>query len=897
MKRFFRRSDIRADAGRDVGDELRFHMDMRTQEFIEAGLSPEDARRAAEDAFGNVGLIDDELRTQRGERDRSRDRRDRVHELSMDVLFAVRTFRKNLGFTAAALATLALGVGATTAVFTVVNGVLLRPLPYADPSRLAMIWMSSRQPGLAGQLPVSSGFFTDAAAKARTFESMAAFRSWSYALQTNGDVEQISGARVTPSLFIILGIRPALGQSFTDTDAAANDHLVLIGYALWQRAFGGSSSIVGRRIDLSGEPFTVIGVMPPAFAFPRGAELTAGLGFGNRTELWTPLVFSAKDRSAYGTLNMAAIGRLRAGSGVETARGELSRNLHAFLMQVAPRMQLDYEVVGLKDQAGGKVRRGLMLLMGAVGFVLFIACANVTNLLVARTTARRRELSLRAALGAGRGRIARQLVTENVMLAAVGTALGLGLSIWATRAILSLMPGSMPRADDVGLDWRVALACVSIAIGAGAIFGAISTMQVRLDHLATTLRDAGRGASGGGASGLGRRGLVIAEVSLSVMLVVGAGLLTMSFARLQSVEPGFAKGGVLTAGVVLPLPGGFNPERDGPGWSRFYARLDDRIRQLPGVRAAGAVSALPLTGTVEGGGFAVVGQPQPAAGRAPQTQYAVIDGDYFGAAGIRLVAGRTFDRRDGAGGLPVAIVTHQFVRRFFPDSVALDRQLRTYFDFAGGTPRTIVGVVDDARQGSLDGPIEPLTYVPEAQMPYPGLHLVIRTTGEPLALLPAVKRELKQLDPSLAITQVRTLENVFDDSLARQRLSMTLLTVFAGLALLLAVVGLYGVIALSVGRRTREIGVRMALGARPADVIRLVVGEGLRMTTIGIVAGLIGAFAVSRVLDAMLFGVTATDLPVYVVAAVSVLIITLSATFIPARRATLVDPTSALRAE
>jgi predicted permease len=898
MKRFFRLTDIRANAHRDVGDELRFHMDMRTKEFMDSGLSEEAARRAAAVAFGDIGAIDAALRVARGDRARSHRRRDRVHELSMDVLFALRTFRKNIGFTAAALATLALGIGATTAVFTVVNGVLLRPLPYADPSRLAMIWMSSKTPGIGGQLPLSSGFYADAAAKAKAFTSMAAFRSWGYTLSSNGDAEQISGARVTPSLFEVLGIRPLLGRAFTEADAAdPASHLVLIGNSLWQRHFGGSATIIGRRIELGGEQFTVIGVMPPGFAFPRGAELLAGLQFGMRTELWTPLVFTAKDRLDYGTLNLAAIGRLQPGVPLAQARSELSTNLHNFLRVVAPKVDLDYQVLSLRDQAGGPVRRGLLLLMGAVAFVLFIACANVTNLLVARTAARRRELAMRAALGAGRARIARQLITENVLLAAIGTALGLGFSIWATRAMLSLVPGSMPRVDDVSLDWRVALASVLIAIVAGAAFGVVSTMQVRVGSLATTLRDAGGAATGERKSGIGRRGLVVAEVSLSVMLVVGAGLLTLSFARLQRVEPGFARAGVLTAGVVLPVPGSFNPGRDGPAWSRFFALFTKRVSEVPGVRAVGAVSALPLTGTVEGGGFMITGGPVPAAGQAPHTQYAVIEGNYFGAAGIRLVAGRAFDSRDVAASVPVVIVSREFVRRFFPDSVALDKRINSYFDFSGGAARTIVGVVDDVRQGSLDSPMEPLAYVPESQMPYPFLHFVIRTQRDPMALLPALKRELKVLDARLAVTEVRTLDDVFDESLARQRFSMTILTVFAGLALLLAMVGLYGVIALSVGRRSREIGIRMALGARPADVLRLVLGEGLRMTAAGIVTGLIGAFAISRVLNAMLYGVSATNLSVYIVATASVLIITLAATFIPARRATLVDPTSTLRAE
>lgn len=897
MKRFFRYTNIRPNPKREVGDELRFHLEMRAKEFMDAGLSPEDARRAASEAFGDVAVIDDQLSAQRRERAETNERRDRIQELSMDVMFALRTFRKNKGFTAAALATLALGIGATTAVFTVVNGVLLRPLPYGDPSRLAMVWMSSKQPGSEGQLPVSSGFYVNARDNSTSFTSLAAFRSWGYTLTSNGDAEQLRGARVTPSLFPVLDVRPLLGRVFDQSDAEPGAaRVVLVSHSLWQRKFGGNHSIVGERIQLGGEPLTVIGVMPEGFSFPRGAELPRGLQFGLRTDVWTPMGFTAQDLANYGTLNMAAVGRLKPGVTFTQARAELSTNLRNLLSTIGPKIDLDFQTVSLQEQAGYQVRRGLLILMGAVAFVLFIACANVTNLLMARTAARRRELAMRAALGAGRARIARQLITENVVLAAVGTVLGLLLSIWATRAMLALVPGSLPRSDDVRVDWRVALAAVSIAVVAGAIFGAISTMQIRLGHLAGTLRD-GAGASGGRGQGMGRRGLVTAEVGLSIMLVIGAGLLTLSFLRLQRVEPGLIKEGVLTAAVALPIPGEFNPQRDGAGWAQFFAQLTQRMRAAPGVKAVGAVSSLPLTSTIESGGFAIVGRPIPAAGQALHAEYNVIEGDYFAAAGIRVVGGRVFDSRDAANGVGVAIVNREFVRRYFADSAVLGQQMLPYFDFTTRSQRTIVGIVDNVRQSRLDTPIEPLVYVPEAQMTYPFLNMVIRMDGDPMAVLPALKRELKSLDARIAVGDVRTMTDVFDESLARQRFSVTILTVFAGAALLLAMVGLYGVIALSVGQRTREIGVRMALGARPTDVLRHVLGEGMRMTTGGIVLGLVGALALSRLLSAMLFGVSATSPGIYVAATVAVLIVTMVATYIPARRATRVDPTAALRGE
>jgi putative ABC transport system permease protein len=898
VKRSLRQTDLRPNAKRDVSDELRFHLEMRTQEFIEAGMTPDDARRAAARAFGDVNSIGAELRAGRSARTRTRERRDRFHSLVADVAFAVRTLRKNPSFTIAALATLALGIGATTAVFTVVNGVLLRPLPYTEPSRLEMVWLRSTKSNLGNELPISSGLYLDVQPSVKSFSSFAAFRAWPYTLSSDGDAEQIPGTRVTPSFFPALGVHPMFGRMFADADAEPGAaHVAVIGYDLWQRRFGGNSAVVGRRIQLSGESFTVVGIMPSGFSFPRGAELPAGLQFGPRTEIWTPLSFTPKDRRDYGTLSLAAIGRLKQGATAEQARLELSTSLQRFLKANAPKLDLDYRLLDLQQQAGGHVRRGLLLLMGAVAFVLFIACANVTNLLVARTSARRREFAVRAALGAGRPRIARQLITENVLLATGGTALGVAFSVWATRAMLALVPGSLPRADDVRLDWRVVIASGVAAIVVGGIFGLVSALQVRWGSLAGTLHDAGARATGGRRRAIGRRALVTAEVSLSLMLVIGASLLALSFARLQRVQPGFVPDRTLTASIVLPIPGAFDPKRDGPTWSRFYSQLIAQLANSPGVQSVGAISTLPLTSTAESGAFEIVGQPRAEAGQAPHTQYSVVEGAYFQTLAIKLLAGRVFGSGDVADGPPVVIVNREFARRFLSDGSAVGRQIICHFDFSDGAPRTIVGIVDDVQSQSLDSPHLPQVYVPESQMPYPGLGVVIRSSSDALAVLPVLKREVKTLDSHLALANVRTMDAVFAESLARQRFSMTIIISFAACALALAMVGLYGVIALSVGQRRREIGVRMALGARPADVLRLVLGEGLTITLAGTALGLLGAVALSRVVTSLLYGVSATDAPIYGASAAGIVIVTLLATFIPARRATRVDPTSALRGD
>jgi len=604
--------------------------------------------------------------------------------------------------------------------------------------------------------------------------------------------------------------------------------------------------------------------------------------------------FTARDARNYGTLNIAAIARLKPGASAAQMQGTLGQELKAFLAANAPKLDFEYRLNNLQQQASQHVRRGLFLLMGAVALLLFIACANVTNLLLARTTARRREFAVRAALGAGRVRIARQLITENVLLTLCGAVLGLVTSIWATRAMLALVPGSMPRSDDVGIDWRIGLAVTGLTIVIGMVFGLAATTEVGWSSLAGTLREDGARSTGGRYGSLGRRALVVAEVSLSLMLVIGAALLTSSFIRLERVEPGFNPGGTLTANVVLPLPGPFDPVRDGPGWARFFRQLQDRLAASPGIRAAGAVSVLPLTDAAEGGGTAIVGEPPPAPGQALQGQYLVIEGDYFRAMGIKLVSGRAFTSSDVATSTPVVIVNREYARKYLHGS-ALDRQLRTFFDFSNGTPRTIVGVVDNVQNGPLDAAPVPQVYVSEQQMPYPSLQIVTRTDGNPMAALPILKREIKAIDPRLAAAHPQTIEHVFSESLARRRFSMTLIAIFAVSALVLAMVGLYGVIALSVNQRRREIGVRMALGARPVDVLRLVLNDGLRITAIGVTIGLLGAVAASRILTTLLFDVSPTNATIYAAATVAIVLITLVATLIPARRATRVDPTAALR--
>ena len=898
-----RLSDIfRRSERAEVDDEIAFHIEMRTRELVDLGYTSVEARRMAEERFGPVPPIETELIDSTRRRRQREERAEVFMDLKQDVMYALRSFIKNPVLTGTAIATLALGVGATLAVFTVVNGVLLRPLPYGDPSRIGMIWITEPvQNGTIADMPLSSGFYADIEERSGQFEAMAAFRFWPYSLSTSGspDSERVAGARVSPALFDVLRVRPVLGQVFTKEQAVAGGpNVAVISHDLWQRRFGGDASVVGRQVQLSGQSFTITGVMPAGFAFPRGAELPAAFQFGLRTDVWTPLVFDDADRRNYGTMNLSAVGRYAPRSSRPAAEAELAAIMKDYLERKKATYRLGYHVVSLADQAGRTVKRGLLILLGAVGCVLLIAGANVASLLVARVTNRQRELAVRAALGAGRGRIARQLVTENLVLAAAGTALGGLVSIWATDVMLALVPGSLPRADDIGIDWRVMSFAALVALAGGVVFGLAAARSVPWQHLALTLH-AGERAVGSRSHRYGRRLLVASEVALSTLLLIGAGLLTRSFVALQRVRPGLDARGVLTAGVSLPIAGRFNPSADGPLWAAKLDEIATRLAGAPNVVAAGAVSSLPLSGAIEAGSLRIVGEPEPLPGQLPHGPYNVVAGSYFAAAGIPVLAGRPFDMTDTATGQPSIVVSREFARRYFGSPAgAVGREVRVTFEFTRNPPpRTIVGVVENVKQMALDEEAVSQFYVPESQMTYPGLTFVLRTRGDPLAAVGAVKQAVAAVDPLATLNDIRTMEDVVSQSLARQRFSMTLIGTFAALALFLAIVGLHGVLALLVGQRRREIGVRLALGARPIDVVRMIMGEGARVTAVGAVAGVVGALAVTRVLGALLYGVSTTDALTFVGAPLLVGAVALAATYAPARRAARVDPRAALTAD
>ncbi|HKG92444.1 MAG TPA: ABC transporter permease [Gemmatimonadaceae bacterium] len=825
-----------------------------------------------------------------------------MHSVLSDFRYALRTLRRSPGFAVVAVLTLALGIGATTAVFTVVNGVLLRPLPYADPDRLALVWISGpATTGPAPRLPLSAGVFTDARERVRTFDGFAAFRSRSFALAENGEAaEQVRGAGASAGLFEVLGVKPRIGRTFSAAeDRPGAEKVVVLSDALWRRKYGASPSVLGRQITLSGDRYTVIGVMPPGFAFPRGAELPGALQFPARTQLWTPMAFTELELSPQrkGTLNLAAVARLRPGVTPERAEQDLSA-VSTALRDSWGGFARGYGMVavGLREQGVAPVRSRLLLLLGAVALVLLIACANVANLLVARTAARRREMAVRSALGAGRGRLVRQMVAENVVLAAAGAVLGAVLAMWGKDAMLALVPGDLPRADDVVIDARVLAATLLLAVAAGVAFGVVAAAHAARARIGEALSASGTKVAGGPRQLRMRRTLVAAEVALSLMLLVGAGLLGTSFARLQRVPPGFEPAGAITGGLLLPFTGEFNPARDGARWRTTFDRYLERVRALPGVRSAGGVSSLPLTGAVEFTVFAVDGRPRPASAEdAPSAAYAVVTPGYFEAAGMQIRQGRPITDADRADAAPVVVVNEALARKHWPGESAVGKRITIGFDER--VSREVVGVVGDVKLISLDAETTPAVYFPLEQVPYPFLSIVVRTQGAPAAQAPALRGALRETDPALAFDELRTLDDVFAASLATRRFSMVVLGFFAALAMLLAMVGLYGVISYAVAQRTREIGVRMALGARPEDVARMVLGESALVVGAGLAAGVVGALLLTRLLRSQLYAVSAADPSVYAAVALSLAAVAMVAAYIPARRATKVDPMVALREE
>jgi putative ABC transport system permease protein len=810
--------------------------------------------------------------------------------LMQNLRFAFRQFAKRPGFTAVAVLMLALGIGVNTTIFSAVNSVLLRPLPYSGAEHVMVVWHSMTNSDRVG---LSEPELIDYRAEIRSFEQLAAYHPLDANLVGDAEPERISAARVTANLFTALGSGPALGRTFTaDEDLPGGGQVAVLGHALWQRRFGGDPAIIGKTVRVDGKARTVVGVMPPEFKLPGD--------FRNErpSELWLPLALNPDSLGGRGRHYLHAVARLRPGASAAQANAELGVLTRRWVEQgLVKDERFSAFSVPVRDEVLGDIRPALLILLGAVGFVLLIACANVANLLLIRADERQKEIAVRAALGAGRGRIAGQLFTESLLLAGLGGGLGLLLAEPGLRALVELAPASIPRLDAAALDGRVMLFTAAIALATGVLFGSIPALQASRRDLVAPLREGGRGTSAVGGRQHVRRGLVVSEVALSVVLVIGAGLLIRSFAELRQIELGFEPENVLTLQLALPLTD--YPET--PGMVAFYRQLVERVEELPGVHSAGAVALLPLVQTIGDWGIDLEGRT-----RGPDDRFhgflQIVTPGYFEAMHIPLVQGRPVAHVDHAESPPAVVVNQTMAARYWPGESALGKRLR--IRVGDETPWfTVVGVAGDIRHNAVAEEPRPEMYFPHAQLSLAlggtvqAMTLVVRTAPEPLALAAPVREVIRTLDPNLPVANLRSMERVVDQAFAEQRFTMLLLALFALLALVLGAVGIYGVIAYAVSRRTHEIGIRMALGAGAGTIRRMVVRQGVVLVALGVALGLLAALGATRILASLLYGVTTTDPLTFVTVPLLLVVVALIASYLPARRATRVDPMIALRTD
>jgi putative ABC transport system permease protein len=806
-----------------------------------------------------------------------------MHFFWQDLRYGARRLAKDPAFTAVALLALTLGMGSTATIFSVVDTVLLKPLPFRDAERLLVIWEKNPSQNRY-RMFVAPANFLAWQKQSRAVEQMAALQEGRLNLTggPNGhiDPEELKVERVTAGLFPLLGVEPKVGRTFRpEEDQPGRTNFVLLSHALWQRRFAGDPGIAGKTIRLRDQPYTVVGVLPPAFGVMEPG-----------VEVFVPLGLNPSDTRTANARVLTVIARRR--GPLEQVRAELDA-VGAQMEQSLPALDKGWRpsVFELGDELVSGVRQALWVLMAAVGCLLLMACVNVANLLLARGATRRKEIALRCALGAGRGRIVAQLLSESVLLALGGGALGLLLAAGAIYVLAHGGPAGVPRLAQAALDLRVFGFALGVSLVTGILFGLAPGMQASGSGLSMTLKEGGRGGTAGRAGRRMRNALAIAEVALAVVVLIGAGLLIRSFIRLRGVDPGFRPAGVLT--VRVPLAGGRNAA--GERRIAFFKQVTDRIATLPGVRAVGAVNVLPLTGLGVGATFAVVGRPVPNAEQRPLGLMRSVNSAYFSAMGIPLVAGRAPADSDTALSPPVIVVNQTLARRFWPGASAIGGRLA--IDQIGGRVAEIVGVVGDVKPDRINGAEWPTIYVPYAQGPAAAMTLAVRTAGAPLGLASAVTREVRQLDPDQPVADVRTMEEVVNLAVSGARFQTALLASFAGVAFLLAAVGIYGVISYDVSQRTNEIGIRMALGAQPADVRRLILGQGARLAVYGIVAGLLGAGVLTRWMGTMLFGVGPTDVWTYAAVSILLAVVALAASYVPSRRAMVPDPVIALRHE
>lgn len=813
-----------------------------------------------------------------------------------DLRYAFRQLLKNPGFTAVAVLTVALGIGANTAIFSLINAAMFRALPFPESDRLVAIWADNpgRRLGFSVSPPANADI-ADWRHSTESFANIAAFSPGSADIADAQGTERIGAAGVTAGFFETLGVKPLFGRTLTpEEEAHGGPSVALISHGLWQRRFGSDPAFVGTAVSINGEKRTAIGILPPELDFPRGAEWPAFIPFPGRTDVWLPLGLRAHDDGSgwsnwdsRGERGLAVIGRLKREATLRHAQSEMD----AFATRQAKDHPDSHQgwvlrLVPLRRQLAGSYQKALLILLGAVGLLLLIACVNVANLLLARGVARRQEMAVRTALGAERGRLIRQLLTEYLLLAALGSGLGLLVAEGCLRVFPLLNPVTHSRLDEASLDLVVLTFTALITLVTSAVFGIVPALQASRINLRESLHEGGHGTDGSVREGI-RSWLVTTEVALALVLLTMAGLMVRSFLRVQSVQPGFRPDSVLAFDVGLPNARYTNEVTQ----VHFFEQLISRLEALPGVRTAGAISYLPMGGGENMGRFEIEGEPPAVPGNQPTAERRWVTPGYFRAMGIPIQRGRVFQPTDNAAQPRVAVINETLARSLGPAD-PLGKRIK-----AGGAWRTVVGVVRDVKSVSLEAEIRPQLYVPLAQWPWAGMTIVVQTEGDPLAQVSSARNELKALDPLLPAANIRTMKQVVSKASSQRRFNTALLTSFAVTALLLTVIGIYGVVAFLVGRRKREIGIRMALGAQRRDVLRLVLQQGLTPVALGSVAGLAGSLAASRLVANQLYGITSSDPPTLVIIIALLLVTASVACWLPARRSARVDPMEALRYE
>jgi putative ABC transport system permease protein len=876
----------------EIIEELSQHLEDAYEQALSRGLSEDEAQRVVltdlkmPDSLGRE-LKQVERRVPQNLLPMGAPRRSNViADLGQDVRYGLRMLAKNPAFTAIAVLALALGIGANSAIFSVVNAILLRPLPYKAPEQLVMIWDNATHLGFPKNTP-SPANFLDWRQQVTVFQGMAAFAERSFNLTGVGEPERLDGRRVSANLFDVLGVRPIIGRTFVPEEDQPGTKVVLLNESLWKRRFGGDPSMIGRALILNNEAYTVVGVLPNSVRLPA---------FGKwRDQVWVPIAFPAEEAASRGDHFLEVIARLKPNVTLQQARAEME-TIAARLAQQYPRYnsRVGAAVYPLHEEIVGNMRAALWILLGAVAFVLLIACANVANLLLARAAVRQKEIALRVALGADSARLTKQLLVESVMLSLLGGVVGLGFAYAGLRVLSHFIPPDIAHADTIAIDGKVLAFTLLIALVTGLIFGLAPASQASHFNLGETLKEGGRDSSGGVRGKRLRGSLVIAEVAVSVVLLVGAGLLINSFIHLRNLDPGFRADHLLALNLDLS-------EVKYPDTARRTAFFDEvvrRVRPLPGVQSVAVAGNLPFTYNGDSMGISVEGVPDPPSDQWPDVIYRAIGPGYFSTMGIPLVGGREFNDRDTLDKTRGVVISEKTAKHYWPNQDPIGKRLKPGGATDDSPWRTVIGVVKDVRQNDFIAEPKMQMYLTYKQLQQLVANaLIVRTSVDPLSLAAPVRNAIWSIDKDQPVANIDSMENIVAGAVARQRFSMLLLAIFAALALVLAAVGIYGVMSYTVAQQTREIGIRIALGAKRGDVLKITVKQGLKLVGLGLIIGLPSAFILTRVMSSLLFGISATDPITFFSISLVVLAVALLASYIPALRATKVDPMVALRAQ